>query len=145
MSVTNSTTPGLLPGGRSFFRSIPNPFFSRANERQRKNFGLILSSVCLFPPTFDGLLDFSVLPFNVVHGLVLLFLLLSLLELLLLPLLSVSLLCLVLAGVLCGGREGRFQASRGPSRAALTQSVNMLSVNITPQTWPRTPFSGWSV
>lgn len=82
---------------------------------------MILSSVCLFPPTFNRLLDFSVLPFNVVHGFVLLFLLLSLLELLLLPLLSVALLCLLLAGVLCGSREGRFQASRGPSHAALTR------------------------
>lgn len=67
------------------------------------NFRVILSSV--FPPTFNGLLDFPVLPFNVIHHFVLLFLLLSLLELLLLPLLSVSLFCFFLARVLCGSRE----------------------------------------
>lgn len=73
---------------------------------------------CVFPPTFDGLLDFSVLPLNVIQRFVLLFLLLSLLELLLLPLPSVSLLCFFLARVLCGSRECRFPASRVPSRSS---------------------------
>lgn len=65
---------------------------------------LPLSIGCMFPPTFNGLLDFSVLPFNVVHHFVLLFLLLPVLELLL-PVVSVSLFCLFLAGVFCGRRE----------------------------------------
>lgn len=62
-----------------------------------------------FPPTFNRLLDFTVLPLDLVHRLVLLLLLLPLplFELLLLPLLSVSLLPLVLVGVLCEREEER--------------------------------------
>lgn len=74
----------------------------------------------VFPPTFNGRLDFSVLPLNVIHHFVLL--LLSLLELLLLPLLSVSLFCFFLAGVLCGSKRVKISGdARVPSHAALTE------------------------
>lgn len=67
----------------------------------------------MFPPTFNRLLDCSVLPLDLVDHFVLLLLLfsLSVFDLLLLPLLSVSLFCLVLVGVLCGSREEGFQVS----------------------------------
>lgn len=66
----------------------------------------------MFPPTFNGLLDFSVLPLDLVYHFVLLLLLfpLSVFDLLLLPLLSLPLLRLV--GVLCRRRRrGGLQVS----------------------------------
>lgn len=72
---------------------------------------LLVGSWCVFPPTFNRRLDFSVLPLDLVHRFVLLLLLLPVFELLL-SLLSVSLFSLVLVGVLCTGRrEYIFQVS----------------------------------
>lgn len=57
--------------------------------------------MCDFPPTFNGLLDFSVFPLDLIHHFVLLLLLLPVFDLLLLPpLVSLPLLRLVLGEVL---------------------------------------------
>lgn len=104
--------------------------------------------VCVRPPTFNWLLDFSVLPLDLVHHFVLLLLLLPLSVfdlLLLLPLLSVSLLRLVLVGVLCGSREREGKVSGALrfthftsiySRALLTELLPTSSPWPSPSTFP---------
>lgn len=87
--------------------------------------------VCVRPPTFNWLLDFSVLPLDLVHHFVLLLLLLPLSVfdlLLLLPLLSVSLLRLVLVGVLCGSREREESFRSGQQTAGALRFTHFTSI-----------------
>jgi len=70
---------------------------------------VVCIDACVFPPTFNGLLDFSVLPLDLVYRFVLLLPLvfLSVLDLCLLPLLAPL---FRLVGVLCGSREEGFSS-----------------------------------
>ena len=81
---------------------------------------------CVLPPTFNRLLDFSVLPLDLIHHFVFLLLLFPLSVFDLLLLLSVSLLRLVLGGVLCGtGEKERFQVNDGRVHKIYSRSLHL--------------------
>lgn len=89
-----------------------------------KHFTASLGMYVCFPPTFNGLLDFSIFPLDLVHYFVLFFLLFSLIvsDLLLLSFVSVSIFCLVLVGVFCGGSEADCKSLQ--NKEIITQTVS---------------------